>query len=340
MKQRETILVAAAVLCAATRAVIAQGALHYAGGSYDIRDMLVPAPGSYLAMYNYFYKTTRFNDANGDQLSSFTVTTPGGQTVPVSVNVDVFMYAQSPLFMWVTPYKFLGAKYAGWVAPLLANTNQNVSATTASNIGGLVTAGTVGWGDPFIQPLWLGWTLPHWDFSIAEGVYAPIGKYSTRTLTSPGGRSITVASPENIGLGFWENQVQAAGAFYLDTAHASAVVAGLTWEAPGAKRNLDYTPGQLLTLNWGLSQYLPMPKSPNLLWEAGIAGYDSWQVSKASGSGVIGPNNFSRVNAVGGELNLTYPRWSLVLTIHGFYEYSADSRLRGSSFGINMGGKL
>jgi hypothetical protein len=333
-------LVAAMFLSGVARPLVAQGGLHYAGGSYDIRDMLVPSPGSYLALYNYFYTSRQLDDRNGDQLTSFTVTTPSGQTVPVSVNVDVFMSAQSPLFMWVSPKQFLGGKYAAYFAPQFANTNLNVAATTASSLGGLVTAGAVGWGDPFLQPLWLGWTKPHWDLSIGEGVYAPFGKYSTRTVTAPSGSSLTVASPDNIGLGFWENQLQAAGAWYADTAHATALVGVLTWEIPGEKRALNYTPGQMLTLNWGFSQYLPVPRSANLLWEAGVAGYNSWQVTKASGSGFTGPNNSSRVDAVGGELNLTYPQWSLVLTIHGFYEYSAASRLRGPSFGINMGGKL
>ena len=83
-----------------------------------------------------------------------------------------------------------------------------------------------------------------------------------------------------------------------------------------------------------------MPRSQNLVWELGIAGYDTWQVTKTTGTGFTGPNTLSQANAVGGELNLMYPQGGLTLTVHGFYEYSAVSQLRGPSFGISLGGKL
>ena len=329
----------ATVLFGAPRQIVAQDAQHYSGGAYNIRDVLVPDPGSYLALYNYFYASNQFNDRNGNRLTSFTVPTSSGQSVTVNVSADVFMTAQFPLYMWVSPWKVLGGKYAAYVSPEFANTNINVAAT-ATRVGGVLGTGAFGMGDPMLQPLWLGWTTHHWDFSIGEAVYVPIGRYSTRTVTAPGGNSITIASPDNIGLGFWENQLQGGGAWYPDTSHATAVVTALTWEVAGEKRDLNYTPGQLLTLNWALSQYLPLPRSKELLWELGVAGYDTWQLTKTSGSGFTGPNTLSQVNAVGGELNLTYPQWSLALTVHGFYQYSAVSRLRGPSFGISLGGKL
>src|SRR5579884_2671868 len=104
-------LVAALLLGGVARPLVAQGALHYAGGSYDIRDMLVPSPGSYLSLYNYFYTSRQLDDRNGDKLTSFTETTGSGQTVPVSVNVDMFMYAQSPTFIWVSSKRFFGGKF-------------------------------------------------------------------------------------------------------------------------------------------------------------------------------------------------------------------------------------
>ena len=235
----------------AARHLVAQGPQHYSGAALNIRDVLVPAPGSYAALYSYFYRSTQFSDQNGDKLSSFLVPTPSGESVPVNVNVDVFMTAQFPLYVWVSPWKVLGGKYSVYASPEFANTNLNVAASTARGVGGAVGVGSFGMGDPLLQPIWLGWTMHHWDFAIGDGVYLPIGKYGTQTLTGPGGNSIKIASPDNIGLGFWENQVQGAGAWYADTTHATAVVAALTWEIAGEKRDLNYTPGQVLTLNWG-----------------------------------------------------------------------------------------
>ena len=58
-----------------------------------------------------------------------------------------------------------------------------------------------------------------------------------------------------------------------------AVQNALTWEIHRKKRGFDLTPGQNLTWNWGLSQYLPLKKDQSVLLEVGPAGYSIFQVS-------------------------------------------------------------
>ena len=128
--------------------LVAQGPLHYAGGALNIRDVLVPAPGSYLALYDYFYRSTQFNDQNGDKLTSFVVPTKSGQNALVHVNVDVFLTGIFPNFVWVSPWKILGGQYSAYVSPELANTNLNLAASTARNVAGVVSVGSFGRGDP------------------------------------------------------------------------------------------------------------------------------------------------------------------------------------------------
>ena len=55
----------------------------------------------------------------------------------------------------------------------------------------------------FVEPLWLGRTLPHGDFILGSGFCAPIGKYDTETVTLPGSATLTAESADSIGLGFW-----------------------------------------------------------------------------------------------------------------------------------------
>jgi len=57
------------------------------------------------------------------------------------------------------------------------------------------------------------------------------------------------------------------------TNKATAVVAALTYELNGEKQGFDLTPGDNLTLSWGLSQLLPLKKDMSLLLEIGPAGY-------------------------------------------------------------------
>jgi hypothetical protein len=48
--------------------------VHYIPGSFNIRDFGLPDPGFYGAIYNYAYMTDNLKDANGNQISSITIT--------------------------------------------------------------------------------------------------------------------------------------------------------------------------------------------------------------------------------------------------------------------------
>ena len=85
---------------------------HYNGGVMNIRDYLVPDPGFYGAIYNYFYTTDRLNDSHGDKIKSITINPPGGGPgVTLGVDVNVDMYALAPTLIWVTDLEPLGLKY-------------------------------------------------------------------------------------------------------------------------------------------------------------------------------------------------------------------------------------
>ena len=84
-------LMVAAVLLAACGPARAGDAGHFVGGMMDTRDYFVPDPGFYAALYNYFYTTDRYNDQNGNKVSSVTVNPgPGpGLTLDTSVKLDM-----------------------------------------------------------------------------------------------------------------------------------------------------------------------------------------------------------------------------------------------------------
>ena len=88
---------------------------------------------------------------------------------------------------------------------------------------------TFGVGDLFVQPVWLGYSPTNWDFSLAYGFYAPVGRYSTTTADVPVVGPVTTTSPDNLGLGFWTQQVQGAVAWYPWADKRMAVMAAGTW---------------------------------------------------------------------------------------------------------------
>jgi len=307
---------------------------HYAGGFMNIRDFLVPEPGFYGAVYNYFYTTDRINDRNGNKVSTVTVNPGGGPGVTLGVDVNVDMYVLAPSLIYVTDIKSLGIKYGALISPTFANASLEGALSTATGRGGSVGGSTFDVGDLLVQPVWLGKTIEHWDFSLAYGFYAPIGQYNTEIVTLPGGATVKTESPDNIGFGFWTHQFQGAAAWYPWADKRMAVTTALTYELHDKKDGFDLTPGQNLTFNWGISQFLPLKKDHSLLLEVGPAGYDSWQITDDTGSAANDVHD--EVHAVGGQLSLVSVPWKMALTFHGFYEFAAKDRFQGESFGISL----
>jgi hypothetical protein len=291
-------------------------------------------------VYNYYYFTDRLNDRNGNQVSSLTVNSPLGP-VDVNVNVHLRTYVVAPVLMYASSWKILGANYGAWIAPTFMNNNLGAELNIANRVGGSLNNNSdFGVGDLVVQPVWLDWRMDHFDLSLAYAFYAPVGRYHTRTVTLPNSASVTVGSANNLGLGYWTQQAQGGIAWYPWTNKATAVTAVGTYEYNSEQRDTDVRPGQMMTLNWGISQYLPLCADKKLLLEVGPAGYDSWQITDSTGSAAASNAARSQVHAVGGQLGLTYVPWSAFITAHGYYEYAASSRFQGASIGINLGIKF
>jgi hypothetical protein len=97
----------------------------------------------------------------------------------------------------VSPWKILGAKYGAYIAPAFANSSVGASLTTVTGRGVTAETSEFAVGDLFVQPLWLGWALPHWDYAFGYGFYAPVGKYDTDTVILPGGATVTAESSQS-----------------------------------------------------------------------------------------------------------------------------------------------
>lgn len=307
---------------------------HFNPGVANIRDFAMPAPGYYGVLYNYWYWTHQYNDRNGDKVNSITVG-PGGGT-NLNLNVDVNLYAIAPTFIWVSDCTVLGAKYGAYISPVFANSSVGASLSRITGTGRSLNSSQFGAGDLFVQPLWLGWSKKHWDLSLGYGFYAPVGRYDIQTVTLPVVGSFTAEAPDNIGLGFWTHQFQGTALWYPWEHRATAVCAALTYELHGKKKDFDLTPGQNLTLNWGVSQYLPLRKDNKLLLELGLSGYSSWQISDDSGSDAKNPGVHDSVHAVGGQLGLTYVPWNAAVNLHYLNEISAQDRFQGDVIGASV----
>lgn len=292
---------------------------HYGPALPDARDLLVPpTPGFYFKEYDYFYTSDQFRNRKGDKVSS--VQLPGGATVNIDPDVDIFVLA--PTFMWVSDWKVLGAHYAAYITPTLGNSSVGASLTTQTGLGVSAEQSDFGIGDLFVQPLWLGWNLTHWDFSTGYGFYAPIGKFDANAA-------------DNIGLGFWTHQFQGAVAWYPWADRTTAFTGGVTYEINQEVEDTDVTPGQRVSVNLGFSQYVPL-KAPGLLLELGAVAYGQWQVTDDTGSDAVRPDVHDRIFGLGPQIGLTYVPWNAAATFKFAHEIGAEDRFQGENLTLNF----
>lgn len=289
---------------------------HFLPGGFNIRDYLLPDKGVYAALYSIYYGSTDLRDAGGNQISSVNV--PRGT---VTVDVDLDLYSLLPAVLWNSGWKILGAEYGAYIGVPFGGPSLAVALGTATGFGIDADTSAFGLQDLVVQPLWLGWKWKNADLSLGYAFYAPSGEFE------PG-------APDNLGLGFWTNQFQVAGAYYFLERATALVLAG-TYEINTEQEDVDITPGQRFSLNYGVSQFLPA--GPGLV-ELGVLGYSQWQVTHDSGSGVASFNrNLDQVHAIGGQLGYTIPKWRLGVTAKYGYEYSAEARFRGQVATVSIG---
>lgn len=281
---------------------------------------------------NYFVPVDRISSEMVDAFSG-----------PVNVNVGprVRSYALMPMLVWAAPYEILGTRYTAYVAPFFANNNVAAELSIVSGTGGNWNSSSFAVSDLYMQRLCLDLGMNHLGISLAYDFYAPVSKYSTQTVPLPNSTdAATVASKNNIRLRYSTLQAQAGIAWYPMTNKTTAVTAVGTYEYNGETSDFDIRPGQMFTITWGVSHYLPLNKNQELLLEVGPAGYDSYQITDSTGGNAFGDTPKSRIDAVGGQLGLTYVPWNAFLAVHGFYEYAAASRFPGASIGLYFGIKF
>lgn len=238
----------------------------------------------------------------------------------LELNVDLDLYSIVPAVLWNTGFQILGADYGMIGAFPFGDPSVQASLALGPDLGIEADEPAFGLQDLLVQPLWLGWRWPNADLSLAYAFYAPSGRFEQ-------------GDPDNLGLGFWTHQFQLGGAYYF-LKRATALVMALTYEIHMNKEDVDIRPGSDLSLNYGVSQFLPA--GPGLV-ELGVLGYSQWQVTDDEGGDARNPNVHDQVHAIGGQLGYAMPKWHLGITLKYLHEYYAEDRFRGQALTWSIG---
>ena len=122
---------------------------------------------------------------------------------------------------------------------------------------------------------------------------------------------------------FWTQQFQAFGAYYFDNKRARALIVTGTYNLNSKSYSKDLTPGQSMTLEYALSQFL----SSRI--EVGVCGYDQWQISPDKGKAARNTNVFYQIHAIGGQFTGWIIKEKLSFTAKCYYEYYGVDRFKG-----------
>jgi hypothetical protein len=312
--KRNVILLMAAASAANLSIAQAGGIGCFNGRVMDIRDYFMPAPGICGAFYSYDSFDEQLHD-NGNGNSFVTFKTPFG--------VDLNLYTLVPSVIWISPYTIMGADYGTCLATF--------SADLFSGTRGNVRNSRFGSDDLYARAMWQDSPKERSVATLSHGFHAPAA-FPDRAEASE--------SKDNIGLGFSAQRARAGAAWYPMTNKATPVKLAWTYDYNPGHEYFDVRPGQMFTVSWIVSQYVPLRKNRELLLKAGPAGYDTCQITDSTGGDALADAPKSHVHALGGEVGLTYAPWNAFLKFRSFYEYAADSRGQGASIGLNFGIKF
>jgi hypothetical protein len=258
---------------------------HYPVGAEGIKGASLPPPGFYLRDYNFFYTANKVDGM------------PNGP--------DIFAYVQAPRLIWMTDWKILGANYGMDVIVPFAYKN---------------IAAPFGDGHQFnladiqVEPLLLSWHFKQFDAAAGYAIWVPSGNFDASTpakyLTSPGS-------------GFWTHMITLGGVWYPDEKKTWAVSLLNRYEINTEQDTTDITPGNMLTMEWGLSKTVV----PGV--DVGFIGYYQQLVTRDSGTGAS--PDYSNVVGLGPEASLFCPKLGLFTSLRYAYEVTAHDRPQGQT---------
>jgi hypothetical protein len=320
---------------------------HYSPAPIAVRDYILPPKGFYVVVYNPYYHSGTFKDSSGDKFDSITSTgtitrhvSIAGHDVPVTLtgtlnaklDLKVDSATQMIALLWSSEDKILGADYGFLIAPawgymrLKAKANLsgagtitigNRSRTLAGSGSAMIEDDKMGLADLMVEPLWLAWRGKHYDIGLSNTFFFPTGAYDKDDLA-------------NVGFGFFTNRLQANFYYYPFENKATAFMITPTYEWNSKKIDKDVQPGQVITLEYGISQYL----HPRL--EVAVHGYSQWQVSEDHGSAAANKDVKDRINGIGGHITWWAVKNKCAVVGKYIKEYGAKDRFEGAFGSLNV----
>ena len=269
---------------------------HYVPGVEGIKGASLPPPGFYVRDYNVFYFADQLNDANGNK-------TP--------LNFNAFVYANLIRGIWITDWHVLGGNFGMDMIVPIQVTDLSIKMGSST----IYDRSIFGVGDIYIEPATLSWHGKHYDAAVGYSFFAPTGDSAPPPNAKP-------------GKGFWTHMLTAGGTLYFDQEKTWALSALNRYEFNTSEEHTHITPGQIWTIEWGLSK--TVLKTVDL----GLIGY--YQIQASRDSGLNASNSRDQVLGIGPEINAFWPKLGLFTSLRYVREILAEDRPEGNTIALTL----
>ncbi|WP_316842318.1 transporter [Pedobacter gandavensis] len=296
--------------------VFSQG--HYNGSSFNPGDYFAPHAGFIIPVW-YGFADMNYYNGEGKQSDRLINPAPGNPTT-----LDIKQNVKTHSFILMAIYggkgKILGANWGMMAIPMLNSPTANIALDYYSSQTGdgsyVFKNKTVGFGDMYVQPVWLSWTKEKFSYAFNYGFWAPTGKFKPHGL-------------DNGGLGYWSHNIRGA-ARYKPNKKVGLTVA-TTFEINQWQKDIDFKEGSHLTIDIGGTYLLD-----NRGDEVGLFANHATQISddKGTNGGFVS----DRIYGIGGYGSYWITPKKIGLMARVTQNFGAKNRFSGIAvqMGVNI----
>jgi len=261
----------------------------------------IPEPGLYLASRAVIYEAGKLRDRDGN-------------TIPTGP-LDFLAFANAFGVSYTTRIFSGTISLTTTVAGPIAGIKLDVANRQEAGID------RFGLGDPYIQPIRLGWRKERFDLVTSYGIYLPAGKSA-------------LAGGSGVSSGRVTHEFSAGGSSYFKD-RTRFLTALASYQLNKRQRGIDITRGNTVQIQGGIGTSLF-----GQLVEAGLAGYALWQVRDDRGTDVPTPLRGARdqVYGLGPEAAITLKEIRGNVRVRYEWGIGVRARPQGAVFvaGINF----
>ncbi|WP_214225759.1 transporter [Pedobacter sp. B4-66] len=312
MKKLFTLLLAASLYFSA----FSQG--HYTGSSFNPGDYFAPHPGLIIPVW-YGFANMDYHNAAGNKSDQLINPAPGNPTsLKIAQNVKTHSFILMAIYGGKG--KILGANWGMMAIPMLNSPTANIALDYYSSQTGsgtyVFTNKSIGFGDMYVQPVWLSWTKGKFSYAVNYGFWAPTGRYKPHDL-------------DNGGHGYWSHNIRVAGR--VEPADKVTVSLATTVELNSWQHDTDFKEGSHLTVDLG-GTYLLSKRGD----QVGIFSHYTSQISddKGTNGGFVS----DRIAGVGGFVSYWITPMKVGLMGRVTQNFGAKNRFAGTAVqaGVNI----